>query len=211
MDERALGKELVRICGKLARKGLIAATDGNVSCRVAENRLLITRSGVAKGEISVSDLLTVDGQGNVLFGEGRPSSEIRLHLLVYARRPDVRAVVHAHPAMLTALTLAGVEFDARVLPEVWLSIGPVPTAGYATPSTEEVPASVAPFVAEHQAILLERHGSLTLGKTLEEAYQRLEKLEHAAQTLFYARLLSGKNAVPLGPDELEKLDRIRGG
>ena len=209
VDEKALGRELIRICGKLEEKGLIAATDGNVSCRLGEDRILITRSGTAKGDISVSDLLTVDSQGKVLAGLGRPSSEIRMHLLVYEKRPDVQAIVHAHPAMLTALTLAGVPFDARMLPEVWLTMGPVPTAPYATPSTEEVPRSIAPLVEDHQAILLERHGSLTMGGTLEEAYQRLEKLEHAAHTLFYARLLGGERVVPLGPAELERLDRVR--
>ncbi len=209
MEEKALREELIRICGKLDRKGLIAATDGNVSCRLGQDGFLITGSGTAKGELTPSDLLTVDGQGRVVTGGGRPSSEIRMHLLVYKRRPDVHAVVHAHPAMLTALTLAGVPFDARVLPEVWLSIGPVPTAGYATPTTEEVPASIAALVGDHQAILLERHGSLTLGRTPAEAYQRLEKLEHAAHTLFYARLLMGKNVAPLGPAELKELDRIK--
>lgn len=206
--EAVLREELVRICRKMEAKGLVAATDGNVSCRLGEDRLLITPSGTSKGDLQPEAFLLVDRAGRVVEGNGRPSSEIRMHLAVYDARPDVGAVVHAHPPLLTALTLAGLPFRADVLPEVWLTIGPVPTVPYATPSTEEVPHSIAPFVAAHQAFLLERHGSLTLGENLEEAYRRLEKLEHAAQTLLYAQLLSGRAPAPLSPEALVKLDLI---
>lgn len=203
--------EMVRICRKLSAKGLIAAADGNVSCRAGENLLLITPSGRSKEAVGPPELLLVDFEGNALEGEGKPSSELRMHLLAYRRRPDVNAVVHAHPSMLTALTLAGLPFQADALPEVWLTIGPVPTAPYATPCTAEVPESIMPFIDRHRAILLERHGSITLGKDLDEAYMRLEKLEHAAHSLFYAHLLRGRLPEPLPAAALTKLESLPGG
>ena len=133
VDTGALRKEMVRVCRKLSAKGLIAASDGNVSCRAGNDLLLITPGGRSKGSVEPPDLLLVDHEGTVHEGAGKPSSELRMHLLAYRRRPDVNAVVHAHPPMLTALTLAGIPFRADVLPEVWLTIGPVPTAPYATP------------------------------------------------------------------------------
>jgi L-fuculose-phosphate aldolase len=204
-EETALRMEMVWVCGKLEEKGLIAASDGNVSRRLGKSRLLITPSGKPKGELKPLDMLLVDLAGNVLAGKGKPSSEMRMHLLVYRERPDVEALVHAHPPMLTALTLAGIPFLAEALPEVWLTIGPVPTAPYATPTTEEVPASIAPFVEGHQAMLLERHGSLTFGRNLKEAYLRVEKLEHAAHTLFYAHQLNRAMPSPLSDAQREKL------
>lgn len=204
-----LGADLIGICRRLCERGLVAATDGNVSCRCEDGTILITPSGVAKGELEQTDLLRLDERGQVLAGVGKPSSEFRMHMAVYSRRPDVSAVVHAHPPMLTAFTLAGMPFTAETLPEVWLTIGPVPTARYATPSTAEVVTAIVPFVADHQAILLERHGSLTMGKDLKEAYLRLEKLEHAAHTLFYSHLLSGRPPAPLPPEALAKLAALR--
>lgn len=207
-EENRLREDLIEICRKIEEKGFIAATDGNVSCRAGSDRLLITPSGRSKGALETADLLLVNLHGEVFSGEGKPSSEIRMHLLVYQKRPDVQAVVHAHPPLLTAFTLAGVPFTAEALPEVWLTIGRVPTAPYATPSTEEVPESIAPFIEHHQAILLERHGSLTLGKNLKEAYRRLEKLEHAAHTLFYTYLLSGRHPTPLPESALARLSEV---
>ena len=192
----------------MEQKGLVAASDGNVSCRIGEDRLLVTPSGRPKGSLAPSDLILTDMGGQVISGTGRPSSELRMHLLIYREREDVRSVVHAHPPMLTAMTLAGMPFPADALPELRLTLGAVPTAPYATPTTEEVPASIAPLVAGHRAILLERHGSVTMGKTMEEAYLRLEKLEHAAHTLYYATLLAGRPPAPLSPEELEKLDAL---
>lgn len=204
-------EELIWVCRKLEQRGFIAATDGNVSCRLGEERLLLTPSGMPKGELRPVDLLVTDLQGKVLLGQAKASSEVRMHLLVYEKRPDVRAIVHAHPPLLTAFTLAEIPFRADVLPEVWLTIGPVPTAAYATPTTAEVPRSIEPFIADHQAILLARHGSLTLGGTPKEAYLRLEKLEHAAHTLFYSYLLSQRLPSPLPSTALAKLEQLFAG
>lgn len=206
--EAELREELIGVCRKLEQKGLLAATDGNISCRSGKESLLITPSGKAKAELEAEDILLVDFDGKVLSGAGKPSSELRMHLLVYRERPDIEAVVHAHPPLLTACTLAGIPFMAEALPEVWLTIGAVPTAPYATPTTQEVPDSIAPFIKDHKAVLLERHGSLTLGKTIKEAYMRLEKLEHAAHTLLYARILNPLAPVPLPKIELSKLEQL---
>jgi len=199
---------LIAVCQKLVEKDLVTATDGNVSCRIGEDRVLMTPSGKPKGELKPIDLLVLNHNGKVLAGRERPSSEVRMHLEVYSRRADISAVVHAHPPMLTALTLAGIPFTAEALPEVWLMLGPVPTAPYATPGTAEAPEALAPFLQKHLAILLERHGSLTFGKNLKEAYMHLEKLEHAARVLFFARLLSKSSPSSLPKEALEKLRQL---
>jgi L-fuculose-phosphate aldolase len=211
MDETGLRTELIGVCRKLLAGGLIAASDGNVSCRVGDDRLIITPGGAHKGELRPIDLILVNLRGEVLAGQGKPSSEVRMHLLVYEKRPEVQALVHAHPPMLTAFTLAGLPFMAEALPEVWLTIGPVPMAPYATPCTQEVPESIAPFIERNDAVVLERHGSLTLGSSLREAYMRTEKLEHAAHTLFYAHLLKQSPVSPLQRKSLEKLEELKVG
>jgi L-fuculose-phosphate aldolase len=209
MTETSMREELTWVCRQLDQKQLVAATDGNVSCRLDQERLLITPSGARKGELKPLDLVLMDSvSGNVVAGQGRASSEIRMHVLIYRTRPDVMAVVHAHPPLLTAYTLAGIPFTAETLPEVWLNIGPVATALYATPTTEDLAESIRPFIQTHQAILLERHGSLTVGSSLREAYMRLEKLEHAARTLLYAHLLAGRLPMPLSADALAALARL---
>jgi len=199
---------LVHVCRRLQAGGFIAATDGNVSCRADSDSFLITPSGKAKGDLQPLDLLLVNSAGEVLKGGGRPSSEIRMHTLIYSRRKDVGAVVHAHPPMLTAFTLASIPFSAEALPEVYLSFGAVPTAPFATPSTDEVPRSLEPLIQNRHAVLLERHGAVTMGATPQEAFLRLEKLEHAARTLFYARLLAGGKIDPLPREALQKLDKL---
>jgi L-fuculose-phosphate aldolase len=209
MSETAKARiALTEICHRLHAGGLIAATDGNVSCRMGEDNFLITPSGKPKGDLVPLDILLVNSAGTVLLGSGKPSSEFRMHTLIYSRRPDVRAIVHAHPPMLTAFTLAGIPFAAEALPEVYLSFGAVPTAPYATPTTDEVPLSIEPLVADHQAILLERHGSVTMGSNLEDARLRLEKLEHAAHTLFYAHTLGGGFLSSLPEESLRRLDDL---
>lgn len=208
-EENSLRMEMIAVCQHLVKKELIVAADGNISCKVGQDRFLVTPSGRPKEALAPSELLLLDGRGEILAGQGKPTTELRMHLEAYRRRPDVRAVVHAHPPMLTALTLAGMSFVAEALPEVWLTFGPVPTAPYATPSTPEVPEAIAPFLEKHQAILLERHGSLTFGRNLGEACMRLAKLEHAAHILFHASLLSKAPPVPLPREALEKLDALK--
>ena len=208
-QESNLRAAIIKACRRLEARDLIAASDGNVSCRCQEGCLLITPSGFAKGELEPSDLAKTDLDGNLLEGSYRASSEIKMHLQVYKNRPDVFAVVHAHPPLATAFTLVGHPFNSKVLPEVWLMLGRVPVAPYATPSTPEVPKSIAPYVEKSRAILLQRHGALTFGGSVEEACMRMEKLEHAAKTLFYASILEGrKSPAAMTDGEIEKLEAI---
>jgi L-fuculose-phosphate aldolase len=208
--ERDLRSELAAVCRRLEHKGLIAASDGNVSCRLGEDRILITPSGAPKGDVAPGDLLVTDLEGRPA-GAGKPSSEIKMHLLVYRKRPDVSAVVHAHPPLATAFTVSGFRFDARVLPEVWLTMGEVPTAAFAVPSTEQVPRSIAPYVENHRVILLERHGALTYAENATRAYMLMEKLEHAARTMFLASVLKGRQPPePLGEKQIAELEAVFG-
>ncbi|MCE5334571.1 MAG: class II aldolase/adducin family protein [Desulfobacteraceae bacterium] len=208
-QERNLRCEIITVCRKLEAKGLIAASDGNVSCRAGEGRILITPGGVAKGDMEAGDLVTASYEGELLEGTRKPSSEIKMHLHVYRNRPDVFAVVHAHPPMVTAFTLVGFPFNSKVLPEVWLSLGNVPTAPYATPSTDEVPQAIAPHVGRSNAILLRRHGALTFGSSVMQAYMRMEKLEHAAKIFCYASVLEDRKCPAVMADnEIKKLEGI---
>ncbi len=209
-QERSLRLEIIKVCRKLESKGLIAASDGNVSCRAGEKCILITPSGVSKGDLGPEEIAKASMQGELLEGPLRPSSEIRMHLHVYRMRPDVFAVVHAHPPVATASTLAGFPLNSKVLPEVWLMLGKVPVAPYATPSTDEVPQSIDPYVIDSRAILLSRHGALTFGASLMEACMRMEKLEHFAKILSYASMLEDRKApVALTESEIAKLGAIR--
>jgi len=182
-------KEILRVCRKLDALGFVPATDGNVSARLDGKSILITPSMLRKGDIKESQLLVTDLGGKVLEGKGRPSSEIKMHLYAYKMRPDVKAMVHAHPPFATAFAAAGLDLTAPLLPEVVLTVGPVPLARYATPSTQEVPRSMAPSIKEHQALLLANHGVLALGRSLEEALQRMERVEHLAKISFLAQAL----------------------
>ncbi len=205
-QELSLRLEIIKVCRKLESKGLIAASDGNVSCRAGEEAILITPSGVSKADMAPDEIAKTSMQGDLLEGPIKPSSEIRMHLHVYRMRPDVSAIVHAHPPMATASTLAGFALDSKVLPEVWLMLGKVPVAPYATPSTDEVPKSIDPYITGSRAILLCRHGALTFGGGLMEACMRMEKLEHFARILFYASILKDRSTPSaLAESEIAKL------
>lgn len=203
-------EQLCEIGRRCWQKGWTAANDGNFSLRLEENVFLVTPSGVSKGFLTPELLLLTDSAGRKL-GEwgGVPSSELMLHLRCYARRPDVRAVVHVHPPVGTAFAAARIPLDAPILSEVLMSLGDIPVAPYGTPGTAELPDSVVPYLAEHNALLLANHGALTLGATLLQAYERMETLEHTAKIFLYARLLGG--GVPLTEEQIAPLIRRRQG
>lgn len=203
---KRLKSELIRVCRQLDSLGFVPATDGNVSARVDEKRLLITPSLVAKRTVRAEQLLTLDLRGRLLAGKGRPSSETKMHLEVYRLRPDVRAVVHAHPPAATAFAVCRRPLDRPILPEAVAMLGPVPLARYATPSTDEVPRSIAPFLRKHNAILLANHGALACGRSLREALERMERVEHLARVQLLAGLLG--RAVTLGRKERLALKRL---
>jgi len=203
--EEKLRHEMVRVCQMLHRKNYLAATDGNVSVRLGE-RVFVTPSGINKGLLEAHQVITVDLEGRVLAGEGKPTSEIRMHLLAYELRPDVHAVVHAHLPYATACTLAGISLLEPILPEVVITLGGIPTAPYATPGTPEVPAAVRGYLKDYDAILLSRHGAMTVGRDVMDAYNKMEKLEHTARVVLAARL---QGVLPPLPEaEVEKLRRL---
>ncbi|MBM4301476.1 MAG: class II aldolase/adducin family protein [Deltaproteobacteria bacterium] len=203
--QQQLKEDIVRICRMLHRKNYLAATDGNVSVRLGD-RVLITPSGINKGLMEAYQVITVDLAGRVLTGEGRPTSEIRMHLLAYELRPDMSAVVHAHLPYATACTLAGIDLLEPILPEVVITLGGIPTAPYATPGTEEVPEAIRDLIQEYDAILLSRHGAMTVGQDVMDAYNKMEKLEHTARVVLAGRLQGP--LTPLPPAEVEKLRRL---
>ena len=203
-------RELVCQVGRLLyERGYVAANDGNISLRVGEDRLLMTPSGVSKGRMTPEMLVVTDLNGMVLEGNRHPSSEGKLHLEVYRMRSDVNAVVHAHPTVSTAFAVCRQGLEEPYLAEMVLGLGAVPcTPSFAMLSTEEVPASVRPYLADHNALLLANHGALAWGGDLWEAFDRLETVEHTAKIVMNARMLSG--AVPLTESEVQRLQALRG-
>ena len=211
MAEHELRQEMVRIGRLMWERGYVAATDGNLSARLGNERLLVTATGHSKGSLSVDDLVILDLDGEPVAsyrGRGqRPSSEILMHLEVYRQRPDVGAIVHAHPPVATAFSIAGVSLARCVLPEVVITLGSIPTAEYATPGTTDVSLSIREAIRDHDALILAHHGSLTVGETLWEAYLRLEKVEHTAQITLVAHQLGQVHT--LSPQAVEQLVQKR--
>ncbi|ACG75391.1 class II aldolase/adducin family protein [Anaeromyxobacter sp. K] len=201
--ERALVSAVVETCHRLAALDLIGAGEGNVSVRLGPDAFLVTASGVNKGLLRPGHVLRIDGGGAVTRGAGRPSTELRMHLAAYAARPDVEAIVHAHPITAVALTVAGVPPPNDLVPEAAVTLGEIALAPFATPGTGEVPASLAPYLARHDVLLLERHGALALGRTLVEALDRMETLERVARIALAARLAG--RCTPLPADAVDRV------
>jgi L-fuculose-phosphate aldolase len=197
-SESDLRRALVE-CGRICyERGLMVSNDGNLSARLDDATILITPSGISKGRMEAEDLLSLDLTGAVRAARnGRsPSSETPMHVEAYRQRPDVRAVIHAHPVFATALSVAGMEFPSDVLPEVVLTLGEVPTTPYATPSSDEDAEAVRELILTHNAILLCQHGSLTVGAHLEEALIHLERVEHVAEVFWRAQALGEVKRIP---------------
>lgn len=192
---------------RLWQRGTVAANDGNLSVRIGEDRLLATPTGVSKGFMAPGDLILTDLDGTVVQGERKPSSELKMHLEVYRLRPDVQAVVHAHPPVATAFALAGVPLDQCLLPESVLTMGAIPIAPYATPSTDEIPASIRGYITKADAVLLANHGAVVWADSLEAAYYRMETLEHTATITYHALALGGPR--PLDAQQVDKLRQVR--
>jgi L-fuculose-phosphate aldolase len=198
--------QLVDICHRLYAHGMVTATDGNVSVRLPCGNILTTRSGINKGMVSENDLVEVTPAGAQVGGEGKPSTELGMHLFIYQQRPDVNTVVHAHPIYATGFATARIPLDGCMFPEVIIGLGAIPLAEYATPSTPDVAASLSPFVKDADAILLANHGVVTYGVGLYEAYFKMEKVEHAAHIMFVASTLGGARS--LTREDVEKLRKV---
>ena len=189
VSEVALRHDIVRVCRRLYERGLIAGGEGNVSARLDANSILVTPAGASKIDVSEADLVVVDQSGQLVAGSGRASSELGMHLRIYERRPDVMAVVHAHPPFATAFAVAGLDLMTPVLPEIVVLIGGVPLVPYATPGSPALANAIEPFLTLHDAFLMANHGATAYGSYLSIAHQRMESLEHAARILFSARAL----------------------
>ncbi len=203
----SIQSELAAYCRKVYEKGFVSAYDGNLSVRSAGGNIFITRSGICKGEVTEKDILELDSSGNLISGEGKISTEYKIHLFVYSRRKDINAVVHCHPVYSTAFASAG-KFTAHALqknifPEVILSLGKIPLCDYATPSTDELPGSMEPFIKNSEVFLLQNHGAVAIGVDIKDAYYKMEKLEHTAKTLFIARMLGGEKEI--SPEKVSEL------
>ena len=202
--------DIVEIGRRLYARGYVASNDGNISVRLDQNRLLMTPAGVSKGFMTPDMMVVTDFEGRVVGDAGgrRPSTEIQMHLAAYRERPDVHAVVHAHPPLATGFAVAGLPLDRAVLAEVVTTLGSIPIAEYGTPSTKELPAAVARYVKAHDGMLLANHGALAIGKDLFSAYYKMETIEHAANITLVARLLGREHL--LSRDEVKRLQELRG-
>jgi L-fuculose-phosphate aldolase len=207
-SEPQLRKDIVEVGRRLYARGYTASNDGNISVRLDEQRLLMTPKSVCKGFMDPGMMCITDLDGRKLAGDRDPSSEMQMHLEVYRQRPDVQAVVHAHPPIATGFAVAGIPLDRAVLAEVVTTLGSVPIAEYATPSTTELPAAVRKYVKAHDGMLLANHGALTLGADLFAAYYKMETIEHFAKISLVARLLGGERL--LSRDEVSRLQGLRG-
>lgn len=192
--------EIADLCRKLYERGYLVATSGNISVRNA-GEFLVTPRGTRKDKVTAELIVecNVEGEGDSL----KASTEIAMHRDVYRNRPDVNAAIHAHPPYCTACSLASISLTEMLLPELAIYIGPVPTVPYATPGTSELPDAIRPFLAEHNAFLLMRHGVLVLGKDLEDAFNRLEQLEYIAQVAYLVGSMGSVS--PLTKAELLRL------
>lgn len=200
-------KEICEVGHKLWMKGFVAANDGNISVKVNDNEYYCTPTGVSKGDLTPDMIIKVDKDGKKLEGKLNPSSEIKMHMRVYRERPDVTAVVHAHPPVATAFTVADIDLDQYILPEAVLTIGDVPTCDYGTPSTMEIPDSLDPYIQNHDAFLLRNHGALTVGCNLQKAFFIMEEVEFNAVICKHAMDLGAVHEI--SNEQLKKLMDLR--
>jgi L-fuculose-phosphate aldolase len=206
--ESLLRADIVEVGRRMYAKGYTASNDGNISVRLGADRLLMTPKGVCKGFMTPDMMCITDLDGRKLQGDRDPSSEMLMHLEVYRQRADVQAVVHAHPPIATGFAVAGIPLDRAVLAEVLTTLGSVPLAAYATPSTQELPDAVRKFIKAHDGMLLANHGALTVGADVLAAYYKMEIIEHFAHISLIARLLGRENLI--AREEVERLQELRG-
>ncbi|MDZ7638875.1 MAG: class II aldolase/adducin family protein [Bryobacterales bacterium] len=194
--ERELREDIVQVGRLVFEKGWVAANDGNISIRLDDERILCTPTATCKGMLHVDDLIIVDMLGNKIQGRKERTSEIMMHLTVYNLRPDIKSVVHAHPPVATGYATAGRSLSLALLPEVVISMGCVPLAGYGLPGTDALTDPMLPLIPKYDALLMANHGSVCYGKDVWQAYFRMETVEHFARISLVAELLGGPKALP---------------
>lgn len=208
LNQAELRQRIVEAGRRLHARFFVASNDGNISARLGENEYLITPTSVNKGDLTPEQLLLIDGQGKVLSGTMRPTSEMKMHLAIYRKRSDVRAVVHAHPPAATGFAACRIRLDQDVLlPEVIFSLGRIGFAEYGTPSTEEIPQAVEKEIAQCEALLLANHGAITVGEDVLAAYYRMEVLEMYARVRLVTRLLGEPKT--LNEAQVRELQKVR--
>ncbi len=206
--EEQIRADIVEIGRRLFSRGFVASNDGNISVRIDGNRLITTPKSVSKGFMTPDMMVVVDYSGKKIAGDRDPSSELPMHLEIYRSRPDVNAVVHAHPPTATGFAVAGVPLTKAVLAEVVTTLGSIPIAEYGTPSTRELPDAVRKYIKAHDGMLLANHGAVTCGDTAMAAYYKMETIEHFAKISLVARMLGRENL--LSKDEVDRLQGLRG-
>lgn len=209
MTQSEIKDQICDVCHKMWQLGWVAANDGNVSVRLEDGTFLVTPTGISKSFITPEKLLRISASGVILGGEAgyRPSSEIKMHLCCYEKRPDVGAVVHAHPPTATGFAVAHRPMDMYNMIEDVAAIGSVPLTPYGTPSTQEVPDAIEPYLDNHDVMLLENHGALAVGGDLVTAYYRMESLELWAKITLNAILLGG--SYDISRNNIDKLIALR--
>jgi L-fuculose-phosphate aldolase len=205
--ESSLRADIVEVGRRMYARGYTASNDGNISVRLGADRLLMTPKSVCKGFMTPDMMCITDLDGKKIQGDRDPSSEMLMHLEVYRQRPDVAAVVHAHPPTATGFAVAGIAMDEPVLAEAAVVLGPVPVAPYAMPGTPELAASLEPFVIDHDAVLMANHGVVCCGADLLQAYLNMELVEQSARTLLVVRQLGGAHA--LTSEQITQLKELR--
>ena len=206
--EEQLRADIVEAGRRLYARAFVASNDGNISARIDDQRLITTPKSVSKGFMTPDMMVVVDSEGRKMAGDRDPSSELPMHLEIYRNRPDVSAVVHAHPPLATGFAVAGIPLTRAVLAEVITTLGSIPIAEYGTPSTRELADTVAPYVRAHDGLLLANHGALALGKDLFGAYYKMETIEHFAHISLVARMLGREHL--LSREEVVRLQGLRG-
>ncbi|MBO5734025.1 MAG: class II aldolase/adducin family protein [Clostridia bacterium] len=209
VSEYEIKKQICDIGKRIYDRGMVAANDGNISVKISDNEFLCTPTGVSKGFMTPEYICKVDADGNVIQANKgfKPSSEIKMHMRVYKERPDVKAVVHAHPIYATSFAIAGIPLTQPIMPEAVIALGCVPIAEYGTPSTHEIPDAVSKYLQYYDAVLLENHGALAYSDSLLAAYHKMESLEFYAELLFLSKQLGGPQE--LSKERVEKLYEIR--
>jgi len=202
-SERKHREEIVRYGQMLHQRGCVAAMDGNLSVRLDAERILVTPTSVSKGAMKPGDMVIVDMAGNRVAGRRNVTSELAMHLLIYRMRPDIQAIVHAHPPTATGFAAAGIPLTEPLVCEVVMGLGCIPLACYGTPGTSELTQTLEPYVPNYDAILMSNHGVVTYGDTLEHAYMKMETVEHFAQIALVTHLLGRQQLLKKG--EVEKL------
>ena len=208
ITEKEAKKAIIDIGQRMYVRNFVAANDGNISIRTGENEVWATPTGVSKGYMKKKMLVKVDLQGNVLEGDRKPSSELKMHLRAYQENPEIRSVCHAHPPICTCFAIAGIPLDTPVLAEAVITLGDVPIAPYAELGSKEVPGVIAPYCHTHNGVLLANHGAVTWAEDPYSAYYRLETMEYYANILLITEKLIGKQNT-LTREQIERLLAMR--